>query len=115
MWFGLAYIFVFGLSRSIQWGTASNLSYADVNPEQLAQYSALYYIFWRLSVSISMGTATALLSLLAPPDGTSSIGDFRIAFVLEALVILLAVLAYRRLAVDDGASVSGFCSEPATE
>jgi nitrate/nitrite transporter NarK len=26
MWFGLAYIFVFGLSRSIQWGTGSNLS-----------------------------------------------------------------------------------------
>jgi hypothetical protein len=108
MWFGLAYIFVFGLFRSIQWGTASNLSYADVGPEQLAHFSALYYIFWRLSVSISMGTATALLSLMASPDGTSSVGDFRVVLVLEALITLCAVLAYRRLSADDGASVSGY-------
>jgi EmrB/QacA subfamily drug resistance transporter len=108
MWLGLAYIFVFGLSRSIQWGTASNLSYADVTPEQLAHFSALYYMFWRLSVSISMGTATALLSLMASSDGTSSVGDFRVVLVLEALITLCALLAYRRLAADDGASVSGY-------
>jgi EmrB/QacA subfamily drug resistance transporter len=115
MWFGLAYIFVFGLFRSIQWGTASNLSYADVGPEQLAHFSALYYIFWRLSVSISMGTATALLSLMASPDGTSSVGDFRVVLVLEALITLCAVLAYRRLSADDGASVSGYRATVETE
>ncbi|HVZ00942.1 MAG TPA: MFS transporter [Dongiaceae bacterium] len=108
MWLGLAYIFVFGLSRSIQWGTTSNLSYADVTAEQLAHFSALYYISWRVSVSISMGTATALLSLLAASDGTSSVGDFRLLLVLEGLITLCAFLAYRRLAADDGASVSGY-------
>jgi EmrB/QacA subfamily drug resistance transporter len=108
MWFGLAYIFVFGLSRSIQWGTSSNLSYADVGAEQLPDFSALYYMFWRLSVSISMGSATALLSLLAAPDGTSSVTDFRILFVVEGMVTLAALIAYRRLATDDGASVSGY-------
>jgi EmrB/QacA subfamily drug resistance transporter len=108
MWLGLAYIFVFGLSRSIQWGTGSNLSYADVTAEQLAHFSALYYMFWRLSVSISMGTATALLSLMASSDGTSSVGDFRVVLVLEAAITLCALLAYRRLAADDGASVSGY-------
>jgi EmrB/QacA subfamily drug resistance transporter len=115
MWFGLAYIFVFGLSRSIQWGTASNLSYADVSAEQLADFSAIYYIFWRLAVSISMGTATALLSLLASGDGTSSVGDFRLVFVLEAVVILCAFLGYRRLAANDGAAVSGYRAELATD
>jgi EmrB/QacA subfamily drug resistance transporter len=115
MWFGLGYIFVFGLSRSIQWGTASNLSYADVTAEQLPHYSALYYMFWRLSVSISMGTATAMLSLMASSDGTSSVGDFRFVLVLEALVTLCAVLAYRRLASDDGGSVSGYRSPIETD
>ena len=108
----MAYIFVFGLSRSIQWGAAGNLSYADVNAEQLADFSALYFIFWRAAVSISVGTATALLSLLASSDGTSSVGDFRLAFLLEALVTHCAVLAYRRLAPDDGRSVSGYGSGP---
>jgi EmrB/QacA subfamily drug resistance transporter len=115
MWFGLAYIFVFGLSRSIQWGTGSNLSYADVGAEQLPDFSALYYIFWRLSVSISMGTATAVLSLLAAPGGMASVTDFRILFVLEALVTLAALIAYRRLARDDGASVSGYRAEFAAD
>ncbi|HVT50127.1 MAG TPA: MFS transporter [Dongiaceae bacterium] len=115
MWFGLAYIFVCGFSRSIQWGTAANLSYADVGAEQLPDYSALYYIFWRLSVSVSMGTATAFLSLLASPDGRSSPGDFRLAFLCEALITLCAVLAYRRLAPDDGASVSGYRADLAAD
>jgi EmrB/QacA subfamily drug resistance transporter len=115
MWFALAYNFVFGLSRSIQWGAAGNLSYADVNAEQLADFSALYYIFWRLSVSVSMGSATALLSLLAAPNGTSSVTDFRVTFVAEALITLCALLAYRRLTTDDGASVSGYRSGPATD
>lgn len=115
MWLGLAYIFVFGLSRSIQWGTASNLSYADIAAEQTAQFSALYYIFWRLAVSISMGTATAFLSATASSDGTSSVGDFRAALVIEALITLCAVIAYRRLAGDDGASVSGYRSRVEAE
>lgn len=115
MWLGLSYIFIFGISRSLQWGTASNLSYSDVGATQLADFSAFYYIFWRLSVSVSIGSATALLSLMASTDGTSSANDFRIVFIVEALITLCALLAYRRLAVDDGASVSGHRSDLATE
>jgi EmrB/QacA subfamily drug resistance transporter len=115
MWLALVYNFVFGLSRSIQWGTSGNLSYADVDAEQLADFSTLYYIFWRLSVSVSMGSATALLSLLAAPDGRASLTDFRVAFVAEALITLCALLAYRRLAADDGAAVSGYRAELAAD
>jgi hypothetical protein len=114
-WFGLTYIFVFGLFRSIQWGAAGNLSYADVGAEQVADFSAFYYMFWRLSVSVSMGSATAMLSLLASPDGTSSVTDFRVTFVAEAVITLCALLAYRRLTIGDGASVSGYRSELAAD
>ncbi|HWT98789.1 MAG TPA: hypothetical protein VN229_14275, partial [Terriglobales bacterium] len=106
---------IFGISRSLQWGTASNLSYSDVGATQLADFSAFYYIFWRLSVSVSLGSATALLSLMASADGTSSANDFRVVFIVEALITLCAVLAYRRLAVDDGASVSGYRSNLAAD
>ncbi|MDY0884328.1 MFS transporter [Dongia soli] len=115
MWLGLSYIFIFGLFRSVQWGTASNLSYADVTGEQLADFSALYYIFWRLAVSISIGSASALLSLLASGDGSSSPNDFRIIFIVEALITLGALFAYRRLTADDGAAVSGYRSDLASD
>jgi hypothetical protein len=62
-----------------------------------------------------MGTATAVLSLLAAPGGMASVTDFRILFVLEALVTLAALIAYRRLARDDGASVSGYRAEFAAD
>jgi hypothetical protein len=52
---------------------------------------------------------------MASPDGTSSVGDFRVVLVLEALITLCAVLAYRRLSADDGASVSGYRATVETE
>ncbi|RVD69074.1 MFS transporter, partial [Mesorhizobium sp. M4A.F.Ca.ET.029.04.2.1] len=42
-WIVLAYIFIFGVFRSVQWASTGNLSYSDIAPEQLARFSALYY------------------------------------------------------------------------
>jgi hypothetical protein len=71
----------------------------------------MYYILWRLSVSISIGSATALLSLLATYGGGPSANDFRIVFICEAVVTLCAILAYLRLTPQDGANVSGHLAE----
>jgi len=106
VWIVLAYIFVFGVFRSAQWASTGNLAYSDIAPDQLARFSALYYILWQLGVAISVGTAAALLSLLAG-GGPAEAGDFRILFVLEGLVTLAALLAYLRLTPQDGAHVSG--------
>ncbi|CDX12718.1 Transporter [Mesorhizobium sp. ORS 3324] len=105
-WIVLAYIFVFGLFRSIQWASTGNLSYSDIAPEQLSRFSALYYILWQLAVAISVGLAAALLSLLAG-GGQASVNDYRILFIVEALITLCALLAYLRLTPQDGAHVSG--------
>lgn len=115
MWIGLIYIFLFGIFRSIQWASAGNLSYADVTTEQLANFSTMYYITWRLAVSISIGSASAILSLLAKYHGHSSAGDFRIAFMIEAMITLCAILAYRRLTPRDGTNVSGHMVELQSE
>jgi EmrB/QacA subfamily drug resistance transporter len=106
VWIVLGYIFVFGVFRSAQWASTGNLSYSDIAPEQLARFSALYYILWQLAVAISVGTAAALLSLLAG-GGRAEVGDFRVLFVIEGLVTLAALLAYRKLTPRDGAHVSG--------
>jgi hypothetical protein len=64
-----------------------------------------------LAVSISIGSASAILSLLAKYHGHASAGDFRIAFMIEALITLCALLAYRRLTPEDGTNVSGHMAE----
>ena len=106
VWIVLAYIFVFGVFRSAQWASTGNLSYSDIAPDQLARFSALYYILWQLGVAISVGTAAALLSVLAG-NGPAEAGDFRILFVIEGLVTLAALFAYLHLTPQDGANVSG--------
>ncbi|AZO12375.1 MULTISPECIES: MFS transporter [unclassified Mesorhizobium] len=105
-WVVLAYIFTFGAFRSVQWASTGNLSYSDIAPEQLARFSALYYILWQLAVALSVGLAAALLSLLAG-SGHASVNDFRILFVIEGLITLCALSAYLRLTPQDGAHVSG--------
>jgi hypothetical protein len=62
-----------------------------------------------------MGSAAALLSLLASADGTSSLHDFRVVFVVEAAITLCALMAYRGLAADAGASISGYRSDLAID
>lgn len=114
VWIVLAYIFIFGIFRSVQWASTGNLSYSDIAPEQLARFSALYYILWQLAVAISVGLAAALLSLLAG-GGPASVNDFRILFVIEGLITLCALSAYLRLTAQDGAHVSGHASPVDTE
>ncbi|AZO29634.1 MFS transporter [Mesorhizobium sp. M1B.F.Ca.ET.045.04.1.1] len=113
-WIVLTYIFIFGLFRSVQWASTGNLSYSDIAPEQLARFSALYYILWQLAVAISVGLAAALLSLLAG-GGQASVNDYRILFVIEGLITLCALLAYLRLTPQDGAHVSGHGAHMSTD
>ncbi|MDX8501095.1 MFS transporter [Mesorhizobium sp. VK4C] len=113
-WIVLGYIFVFGLFRSVQWASTGNLAYSDIAPEQLARFSALYYILWQLAVAISVGLAAALLSLLAG-GGQASVNDYRILFIVEGLITLCALLAYLRLTPQDGAHVSGHGAHMSTD
>jgi len=106
VWIVLAYIFAFGVFRSVQWASTGNLAYSDIGPEQLARFSALYYILWQLAVALSVGLAAALLSLLAG-GGQASVNDYRILFIVEGLITLCALSAYLRLTPQDGAHVSG--------
>jgi EmrB/QacA subfamily drug resistance transporter len=107
VWIVLSYIFVFGVFRSAQWASTGNLAYSDIAPEQLARFSALYYILWQLGVAVSVGTAAAALSLLSAGSGHAEASDFRILFLVEGAVTLCALIAYLRLTPRDGAHVSG--------
>ncbi|MBZ9742468.1 MULTISPECIES: MFS transporter [unclassified Mesorhizobium] len=113
-WIVLAYIFVFGIFRSVQWASTGNLAYSDIAPEQLARFSALYYILWQLAVAISVGLAAAMLSFLAG-GGPAVSNDFRILFAIEGVITLCALFAYLKLTPQDGAHVSGHGAHMNTE
>jgi EmrB/QacA subfamily drug resistance transporter len=107
VWITMTYIFAFGVLRSIQWSSTGNLSYSDIPQEQLARFSALYFILWQVGVAVSVGLAGAMLSLLAGDQQHASAGDFRIVFAVEGLITLAALAAYLRLTTEDGRHVSG--------
>ena len=100
-------IFVFGVFRSIQWGSTGNLAYAEVTPDQLARFSTLYHVLWQLAVAVSIGTAAALIAPIQGVAPHATTLDFRTALLLEGGVTLSALIAYWRLMPEDGQAVSG--------
>lgn len=115
VWITMAYIFVFGVLRSVQWSSSGNLSYSDIPQEHLSRFSALYFVLWQVGVAISVGLAAAMLSALADGQQHASADDFRIVFLIEGAITLLAVIAYTRLKPDDGRHVSGHATRAAAE
>jgi EmrB/QacA subfamily drug resistance transporter len=111
VWMMAGLIIIFGALRSFQWGSAGNLSYADVPPESLARFSAMYYVTWQLAVALSIGAASALLAWLAADQPKLTSAEFHTAFVIASLVTLSAVIAYRRLKPEDGGVVSGHMAD----
>jgi hypothetical protein len=107
IWMMAGLIIVFGALRSFQFGSAGNLSYADVPPESLARFSAMYYVTWQLAVALSIGATSALLAWLATDQAKLTPAEFHTAFVIASLVALSAVIAYLRLKPEDGRLVSG--------
>jgi MFS family permease len=107
VWFATAYICAFGAFRAVQWTATGNLAYADITRDKLARFSALDIISWQLGVAISVGSASALLSILSRNEPHVSVRDFDIAFLLEGLVTLIALVAYSSLKPEDGVPVSG--------
>jgi MFS family permease len=106
VWLTAGLIVIFGMLRSFQFGSTGNLAYAEVPPEDLARFSSLYYMLWQLAVALSVGTASAIIAVLAARQPPTT-GDFHIAFLIEALIILGAFAAYRGLEPGDGQAVSG--------
>lgn len=107
VWITMAYIFAFGIFRSVQWSSSANLSYSDIPQERLPRFSAMYFVLWQMAVAISVGLAATLLSLLAGAQEHASADDFRVVFLVEGAITLAAIFAYWRLDPEDGRHVSG--------
>ncbi|HEY6451618.1 MAG TPA: MFS transporter, partial [Steroidobacteraceae bacterium] len=109
-WALLLYVFVFGLTRSIQFMTSNTLSYADMPNERLSRATSLGGALQQLSVSFGVTLSAVLLSAVSIHDRLLTPARFHEVFLLTAVLPLLAIPVFMRLRPEDGAQVSGYRS-----
>jgi EmrB/QacA subfamily drug resistance transporter len=105
-WIVVLFVLVSGCIRSLQYLALNTITYADVPSAALSRATGVSGVAQQVARGFGVAIGAALLALIAGSH-TVTIGDFRIAFVLIALLPLASVLGFRRLAEDDGGEVSG--------
>jgi EmrB/QacA subfamily drug resistance transporter len=107
----LILLFFCGLCRSMQFTCFNTINFCDVKAEQMNGASTLSSIFLQMSAGFGVALAAMVLKAAAVwfPGGAHALAliDFRIAFMVMALISLLALFDTRRLPHDAGAHLSG--------
>jgi EmrB/QacA subfamily drug resistance transporter len=102
------YVFVFGLIRSTQFMTSNTLSYADTPAAQLSRATSLGGVLQQLSVSFGVSLGAMILSIVTSGSHALTPARFHEAFLLTAVLPLLAVPGFLLLQPEDGSQVSGY-------
>jgi EmrB/QacA subfamily drug resistance transporter len=106
-WLIAGYIALFGFVRSAQFMSSNTLSYADLPAEKLSRATSLGGVLQQLSVSFGVSAAALMLTLVKSSGDTLTLHDFQKAFLLVAVIPLLAAAGFLRLTAEDGMAVSG--------
>ena len=98
-----------GFFRSLQMTSINTLSYADVPPAMLSRATSFTSMAQQLSQTAGVATGALLLQLLLLLRGGTALSaaDFYPAFIGVAMISLLSVPFFMRMASDAGAEVSG--------
>jgi predicted MFS family arabinose efflux permease len=98
-----------GFFRSLQMTSLNTLSYADVPPNMLSRATSLTSMAQQLSQSMGVAAGAMLLYVMLYVHGTTAPtpDDFSFAFVAVAVLSLLSVPFFLRMASDAGAEISG--------
>ena len=108
-WIIIATLLVGGCVRSLQFTCVNAIAYADLETRDMSAATSLASVVQQLSLSLGVSIGALALETAAAREGRSSIeaADFWPAFVTVALISLASLFAFRRLAPDAGAEVSG--------
>ncbi len=104
-----AVLFVAGCSRSMTFTAINTLMFAEVTPPERPGATALFAMMQQLSFSLGVALAALALNLsLALFKGQAlALWDFRVAFVVMAVLAAVAALGFLRLTADAGDEVRG--------
>jgi MFS family permease len=107
----LGILFVNGLCRSMQFTSVNTLAFVDVPRAQLSSATTLASMAQQMSMGMGVAVGAIALRVAALITGhagaSPTIAQFHIAFVLVAIIALLAVLDCIPLDPHAGAEVSG--------
>lgn len=108
-WLMVAILLVGGFFRSLQFTSLNTLGYADVPDERLSQATGFVAVVQQLALAGGVAVAAALLGASRALNGRSELlaQDFAYGFLGIALISLLSLLSFVRLAPDAGAVMSG--------
>lgn len=102
---------VCGMTRSMQFTGLTTMAFAEVPQPQMSTANTLFSTTQQMSMGLGIAVGAVALHAAAAArgagDGSYQVGDFRIAFMLVALLALSALLSFTRLRRDAGAEVSG--------
>jgi hypothetical protein len=105
-WLIVLFVLLSGCVRSIQYLALNTISYADVPGPVLSKSTSVGGVAQQLARGFGIAIGAALLAVIAGPDMVT-VGDFRLAFLLIAMLPLSSALGFLRLSPIDGAEVSG--------
>jgi len=112
-WIIVLVVLVSGCIRSIQYLALNTISFADVPSAMLSRSTGVSGVVQQVARGFGVAIGAALLALVAGSEPVTT-GDFRIVFLLIALLPLFSVWGFLGLSETDGAEVSGHhVSEPA--
>ena len=106
VWIVVICVLLSGCVRSIQYLALNTISFADVPSPLLSRSTSVSGVFQQLARGFGVAFGAALLAIVAGSERVT-VGDFRLVFVLIALVPLASTIGFLRLGADDGAEVSG--------
>lgn len=99
-----------GLCRSMQFTSINTLAFADVPPARMSSASTFFSMVQQMTIGlgIAFGAIALHAAVLVHGDhGQLSLADFRVAFVLVAVLVLISVLYFIGIEPDAGGEVSG--------
>ncbi|MCJ2005826.1 MFS transporter [Methylobacterium sp. J-092] len=108
-WLMLGILFLGGCLRSIQFTCVNAIAYADLEKSEMSAGTSLASVAQQISLSLGVTLGALALEGAAEWHGRSAImaADFGPAFFAVALISAVSVFAFRQLAPDAGAEVSG--------
>ncbi|KAB1076004.1 MDR family MFS transporter [Methylobacterium planeticum] len=114
-WLIVGLLFVGGCLRSLQFTCVNAIAYAELESRDMSAGTSLASVAQQISLSLGVSVGALALEGAAGWHGRDAIlaADFAPAFIAVALISGLSVFAFRRLAPDAGAEVSGRRLAPA--
>lgn len=91
-----------GAVRTMHFNAVNTLTYSDVPGAMLSRSVSSAGVFQQLSMGLGVSVSAAALSLMVPEGVLPTVADFRLVFLLMAIVPLISVPVLLTLRRDDG-------------